>query len=140
MNYYKIVSVFKGYFFCFRQKRFSAEQAAEMIIGDADDDDSDLLADSGSEIKSESESKYTDSDTTNEEDLAGNVFNDGTVPCRGLSTRERYRRPKNKLIRKQQNSPNMKDGELRPVLKQVRQKDDNDPDMVKTLATIRNSN
>ena len=111
-----------------------------MIIGDADDDDSDLLADSGSEIKSESESKYTDSDTTNEEDLAGNVFNDGTVPCRGLSTRERYRRPKNKLIRKQQNSPNMKDGELRPVLKQVRQKDDNDPDMVKTLATIRNSN
>ena len=48
--------VFKRYFLCFRRKRFSAEQAAEMIIADAadaDDGDSDLPADSGSEIESE---------------------------------------------------------------------------------------
>ena len=62
-----------------------------MIIVDADDDDSDLPADSGSEIESESE--YTDSDTTDEEELADNVFNDGMIPCRGLRTRGGYRRP-----------------------------------------------
>ena len=81
-----------------------------MIIADAadaDDDDSDLPADSGSEIEFESESEYTDSDTTDEEELADNVFNDGMVPCRGLRTRGGYRRPKNELIRKRPNSPNM---------------------------------
>ena len=61
------------------------------------------------------------------------------VPCRGL-TRGRYRRPKNELIRKRPNSPNTKDGESRPVLKQVRQDDDSDPDMDEPLATITNSN
>ena len=61
------------------------------------------------------------------------------VPCRGL-TRGRYRRPKNELIRKRPNSPNTKDGESRPVLKQVRQDDDSDPDKDEPLATITNSN
>ena len=74
-----------------------------MIIADADDaddDDSDLPADSGSEIEFESESEYTDSDTTDEEELADNAFNDGMVPCRGLRTRGGYRQPENELIRK----------------------------------------
>ena len=98
-----------------------------MIIADAadaDGDDSDLLADSGSEIESESESEYTDSDTTDAEELSDNVFNDGMFPSQGLRTRGGYRRPKNELIRKRPNSPNMKDSESRPVLKQVRQDDD----------------
>ena len=116
----KIASDFEGYFLCFWKKRFSAEQAAEMIIADdTDDDDSDLPAYSGPEIDSESESEYTDSDTTDEEELADNVFNDGMVPCRGLRTGGGYRRPKAELIRKRPNSPNMKDGEWRPVLEQV---------------------
>ena len=34
----------------------------------------------------------------------------------------------------------MKDGELRPVLKQLQQDEDSDPDMDKPLATITNSN
>ena len=34
----------------------------------------------------------------------------------------------------------MKDGESRPVLRQVQQDDDSDPDMGKPLATIANSN
>ena len=34
----------------------------------------------------------------------------------------------------------MKDGELRPVLKQVRQDDDSDRDMDESLATLANSN
>ena len=51
------------------------------------------------------------------------------VPCRGLRTRGGYRRLKNELIRKRPDSPNMKDGELRPVLKQFRQNNDSDPDM-----------
>ena len=74
-----------------------------MIIAnaaDADDDDSDLPATSGSEIESESESEYTDSDATDEEELADNVFNDEMVPCRGLRTRGGYRWLKNELIRK----------------------------------------
>ena len=62
------------------------------------------------------------------------------VPCRGLRTRGGYRRPKNELIRKRPNSRNMKDGELRPVLKQVRQDDDSDRDMDEPLATLANSN
>ena len=33
------------------------------------------------------------------------------VPCQGLRTRGGYRRPKNEIIRKRPNSPNMKDGE-----------------------------
>ena len=61
-------------------------------------------------------------------------------PCQGLRTRGGYRRPKNQLIRKRPNSPNMKDGELRPVLKQAQQDDDSDPDMDEPLATIENSN
>ena len=68
-----------------------------MIIADAadaDDDNSNLPADSGSEIESESESEYAHSDTSDEEELADNVFNDGMVPCRSLRTRGRYRRPK----------------------------------------------
>ena len=124
-----------------------------MIIADAadaDDGDSDLFgfwlifyfwpADSGSEIEYKSETEYTHSDTTNEEELADNVFNDGMVPCRGLRTRSRYRRPKNELIRKRSNSPNMKDSESRPVLKQVQQDDDSDPDMDEPLVTISKSN
>ena len=113
-----------------------------MIIADADDaddDDSHLPADSGSEIEFESEFEYTDSDTTDEEELADNVFNDGMVPCRGLRTRGGYRQPKNELIRKRANSPNMEDGESRPVLKQVQQDDDSDLDTDKPLATIANS-
>ena len=134
--------VFEGYFLCFRQKRFSTEQAAEMIIADAADadDNSHLPAASGSEIESEPESKYPDSDTTDEEKLADNAFNDGMVPSRGLRTRGGYRQPENELIRKWPNSPNMKDGELRPVLKQLQQDEDSDPDMDKPLATITNSN
>ena len=62
------------------------------------------------------------------------------VPCRGLRTRSGYRRPKTELIRKRPNSPNMKDSELRPALKQVQQDDDSDPDMDEPLATISNSN
>ena len=62
------------------------------------------------------------------------------VPCRGLRTKGGYRRPKNELIRKRSNSPNIKDGESRPVLKQVRQDNDSDPDMDEPLATIANSN
>ena len=96
-----------------------------MIIADADDaddDDSDLPADSGSEIEFESESEYTDSDTTDEEELADNVFNDGMVSCWGLRTRGGSREPKNELIRKRLNSPNMKDGESRPVLRQVQRR------------------
>ena len=94
--------VFEGYFLCFRQKRFSTEQAAEMIIADAADadDNSHLPAASGSEIESEPEPKYTDSDTTDEEKLADNAFNGGMVPCRGLRTRGGYRQPENELIRK----------------------------------------
>ena len=91
-----------------------------MIIADtadADDDDSDLPADSGSEIESESKSKYTHSDTTDEKELADNVFNHGMVPFRGLRTRGGYRQPKNELIRKGPNYLNMKDGESGPVLK-----------------------
>ena len=103
-TFYKLLSLkyccinslclFEGFFLCFRQKRFSAEQAVEMIIAnaaDADDDDSDLPATSGSEIESESESEYTDSDATDEEELAGNIFNDEMVPCRCLRTRGGYR-------------------------------------------------
>ena len=53
----KTSSVFERYFLCFRQKRFSAEQAAEIITADADDadDDSNLPGDSGPEIESEME-------------------------------------------------------------------------------------
>ena len=91
----KTASVFEGYFLCFRQKRFSAEQAAEIIIADADDaDDSSLPGDSGSEIESESECEYTHSDTIDEEEFPDNVFNDGMVPCRGLRTKGGYRRLK----------------------------------------------
>ena len=82
-----------------------------MIIADADDaddDDSDLPADSGSEIEFESESEYTDSDTTDEEELADNVFNAGMVPCGGLRTRGGYRQLKNELIRKRANSQTWK--------------------------------
>ena len=111
-----------------------------IIADDADDDDSDLPAYSGPEIESESESEYTDSDTTDEEELADNVFNDGMVACRGLRTGGGYRRPKAELIRKRPNSPNMKDGEWRPVLKQVWQDDDSGPDMDEPLATMANSN
>ena len=80
----KIACVFEGFFLCFRQKRLSDDQAAETIIAgaaDADDDNSDLPADSRSEIESGSESEYTDSDTTDEEELADNAFNDGMVSC-----------------------------------------------------------
>ena len=55
-----------------------------MIIADAadaNDGDLDLPAHSGSEIESESESKYTHSGTTSDEELADNVFNDGMIPC-----------------------------------------------------------
>ena len=135
-------SAFERYFLCFRQKRFSAEQAAKMITADAadaDDGDSDLPADSGSEIEYKPEPEYTHSDTTDEEELADNIFNDGMVPCRGLRTRSGYRRPKHELIRKRPNSPNMKDSESRPVLKQVQQDDESDPDMDEPLVTISNS-
>ena len=107
---------------------------------DADDGDSDLPADSGSEIEYKPEPEYTHSDTTDEEELADNIFNDGMVPCRGLRTRSGYRRPKHELIRKRPNSPNMKDSESRPVLKQVQQDDESDPDMDEPLVTISNSN
>ena len=73
--------------------------------------------------------RITHSDTTDEEELPDYVFTDGMVPCRALRTRGGYRQLKDELIRKRPDSPNMKDGELRPVLKQVRQNDDSDPGM-----------
>ena len=68
--------------------RYSAEEAAAIITQESqdnlfdlsDDGDDDFPVGSGSDIESETQEEYTESDTTDEDELEQNVFGTGPIP------------------------------------------------------------
>ena len=77
--------------------RYSAEETTAIITQESqenlfdlsDDDDDDFPVGIGSDIESESEEEYTESDTTDKNELEQNIFGIGPIPRhrRGCRTR-----------------------------------------------------
>ena len=77
--------------------RYSAEEAAAIITQESqdnlfdlsDDGDDDFPVGSGSDIESETQEEYTESDTTDEDELEQNVFGNDPIPKRRRGYRTR---------------------------------------------------